>query len=158
MTHRPSPRDWLIAALLGLALGAIILGAGGRVAMRGVALLAGATPGFSLGGTMTVVFLGAVSGIAGALVLVALRFALPRFPLARGTAYWAFLVLVTLRGLNPVDGQRILLFMPLVVAYGVALQVASCRVARRRRAPPSDAGGAAGGWPTSDLASGRPSP
>ena len=40
--------------MLGIGLGTIILGIGGRVAMRGFAVLSGATPGFSAGGTTTV--------------------------------------------------------------------------------------------------------
>lgn len=116
--------------LLGVASGALILGIGGRIAMRGIAVMSGGMPGFSWGGTMTVILLGALSGLAGAVVLMGVRAMLPRRPALRGTIYWAFLILVALRGLNPVDPQRLLLFMPLIVLYGITLQVLSCRVAR----------------------------
>jgi hypothetical protein len=116
--------------LLGAASGALILGIGGRIAMRGIAVLSGGMPGFSWGGTMTVVLLGALSGLAGAIVLTGVRLLLPRRAALRGTIYWAFLILAGLRGLNPVDPQRLLLFMPLILLYGITLQVLSCRMAR----------------------------
>jgi hypothetical protein len=116
--------------LLGAASGALILGIGGRIAMRGIAVLSGGMPGFSWGGTMTVVLLGALSGLAGAIVLTGVRLLLPRRAALRGTIYWAFLILAGLRGLNPVDPQRLLLFMPLILLYGITLQVLSCKMTR----------------------------
>lgn len=126
----PSKQDWLVAVLLGVASGALILGVGGRIAMRGIAVMSGGMPAFSWGGTMTVVLLGALSGLAGALVLMGVRALLPRRAALRGIIYWAFLIFVALRGLNPVDPQRLLLFMPLILLYGFTLQVLSCKVAR----------------------------
>mgnify|MGYP001321706265 CR=1 FL=1 len=116
--------------VLGVASGALILGIGGRIAMRGITVMSGGMPGFSWGGTMTVILLGALSGLAGALVLVGVRVVFPRRPALRGIIYWAFLILVGLRGLNSVDPQRLLLFMPLILLYGITLQVLSCKVAR----------------------------
>lgn len=115
---------------VGVASGALILGVGGRIAMRGIAVMSGGTGAFSWGGTMTVILLGALSGLAGALVLMGVRAILPRRAALRGTIYWASLILVALRGLNPVDPQRLLLFMPLILLYGITLQVLSCKVAR----------------------------
>ena len=126
----PSKQDWLVAVLLGVAGGTFILGVGGRVAMRGIAVMSGGTGAFSWGGTMTVVLLGALSGLVGALVLMGVRSLLPRRAALRGIIYWAFLILVALRGLNPLDPQRLLLFMPLILLYGITLQVLSCEVAR----------------------------
>lgn len=132
MHHRPSPRDWLIGILPGSGIGAVVLGIGGRVAMRGIALLSGAASGFSFGGTATVILLGALSGLAGAIVFVGLCWLLPRQRVARVLLFWLFLVLVTLRGLRPVDLQRLALFMPLVLTYGLILHVTWCRATRRR--------------------------
>jgi hypothetical protein len=87
--------------------------------------------------------LGALSGFAGALVLMGVRALLPGRAVPRGIIYWAFLILVALRGLNPVDPRRLLLFMPLILVYGITLQVLSCKVASRRRAPGSKPVGAA---------------
>ena len=125
-----SKQDWLVAVLLGVASGALILGIGGRIAMRGIAAMSGGPPGFSWGGTMTVIVLGALSGLAGAIVLMGVRVLLPRRAALRGIIYWAFLILVGLRGLSPIDPQRLLLFMPLILLYGITLQVLSCKVAR----------------------------
>ena len=130
-------RDWLAGAVLGAVLGLLLLGVGGRFAMRVIALLAGQTPGFSLGGTAPVIFLGTVWGGVGALVFVGLRF-LTRRRVVRATLFWAFLVLMTLRGLRPIDVQRLAVFLPLVLLYGVALQVLWCRVYWPRRSSASE--------------------
>ncbi|HEX9705670.1 MAG TPA: hypothetical protein VGA20_10515 [Gemmatimonadales bacterium] len=144
---RPTRRDWLACSLLGVGIGTVALGIGGRVAMRGIAMLSGTTPGFSWGGTMTVIFLGAVSGLAGALFFMGVRLLLPRRRVLRGVLFWTFLVLVSLRGLRPVDGQRLLLFMPLVLVYGVTLQALWCRNVRTLRSlVPASRGDA---WPVS---------
>jgi hypothetical protein len=58
-------RSWLNALILGALLGTIVLGLGGRLAMRIFALLEGLTPGSSLGGSLTVLFLGACWGLGG---------------------------------------------------------------------------------------------
>ena len=128
-----SKQDWLVAVLLGVASGALILGIGGRIAMRGIVLIAGGTPGFSWGGSLTVVLLGLLSGLAGALVLVGVRFLLPARPVVRGMLFWAFVIFAAMRGLHPVDPQRLLLFMPLILLYGITLQVLWCQVASGRR-------------------------
>lgn len=130
-------RDWVRHALIGLGVGAVVLGIGGRVAMRGIAVLSGAPPGFSFGGSLTVVFLGAVSGLVGAVILMGLRVFLPRRWFLQTIIFYAVLVLITLRGLRPVDSQRLFLFLPLVLIYGFLLRVLS----RRRRTLLTDAVG-----------------
>ena len=55
-------RSFLVALVLGGAVGLLTLGIGGRLSMRSIALLQGQAPGFSIGGSMTVVGLGAVTG------------------------------------------------------------------------------------------------
>jgi hypothetical protein len=100
--------------------------------MRGIALLDGQTGGFSIGGTTTVVFLGAISGLVGALVFVGLGALLRQRRFLRAALFWAFLILITLRGLRPLDTQRVLLFLPLVILYGSSLQVAWCRLRSKR--------------------------
>lgn len=140
-----SPRDWIAGELLGAALGTVVLGVGSRVAMRGIALLAGQPARFSLGGTTTVVLLGTLCGVVGAFVFIGLQVLLRRRPLVRATLFWSFLLLVTLRGLRPIDPRRVLLFVPMVLIYGAILQVLWGRVYwRRLRAAPAslEAGGA----------------
>lgn len=135
LAEHPGWNDWVAGAVLGAGLGTVVLGVGGRVAMRAIALLQGQPPGFSLGGTATVIFLGGVSGLVGALVFVGLLLLVRRWRLLRASLFWSFLVLVTLYGLRPLDVHRVVLFLPLVTLYGTALQFVWCRVYRRRRPP-----------------------
>lgn len=113
--------------------------------MRGIALLSGQPPGFSLGGTATVIFLGTLYGFVGGLVFVGLRFLVRTRRFLRAAVFWALLVLVTLRGLRPINADRLLLFVPLVIVYGATLHFLWCRVYGRRRwsAPIPSAAGAA---------------
>jgi hypothetical protein len=122
-----------IATLLwGAGLGALVLGVGGRVAMRVIAEATTGSSGFSLGGTSTVVFLGAVSGAIGGLLLLLARTLLRRWPPAPTVAFWLLLLALTLRGLQPVDQLRLVLFGPLVALFGALLQ---WRTWRYRRPP-----------------------
>lgn len=50
-----------------------------------------------------------------------------------GALFWTVLILATLRGLRPIDAQRLAVFVPLVILYGTALQLVWCRVYVRRR-------------------------
>jgi hypothetical protein len=120
--------------LWGVLLGTVILGAGGRVAMRIVAEQTTGTSGFTLGGTATVVFLGLTSGAFGALILLAARLLLHRWPPATTVVYWTLLMAISLRGLRPVDPLRAVVFLPLVAAFGLLLQ---WRTWRYRRLTPA---------------------
>ena len=111
-------RTLIIAA----GLGTVILGLGGRFAMHLIARLTTGSGGFSLGGTLTVVFLGAVSGLAGGLILLAARRLFRRWPPTTTLVYWTVLLAITLRGLRPIDELRLALFLPLVVLFGAILQ------------------------------------
>lgn len=117
--------------LVGTALGLLILGVGGRLVMALVAAQTGARPTFTLGGSATVVFLGAVSGAAGALIAIVSRAIATRF--ARGAAWAAFmlfgagLLLVTMRGLRGSPAGAHAYFYGLVVLYGVALALLDAR-------------------------------
>jgi hypothetical protein len=107
----------------GAVLGALILGVGGRIAMRVIATATTGTSGFSLGGTLTVVFLGAASGTVTGVILSVTRVLLGRWPAARTIAFWLLLVAITLRGLRPLDPLRVALFLPLVVLLGILLSL-----------------------------------
>lgn len=124
---RPSRKDWLVAALLGLVIGTVVLGIGGRLAMRGIALVQGRAPGFSIGGTMTVIFMGAVFGIIGSLIFAGTRALVPGSRVVRGSLFWVILVLITLRGLSPLDVPKLAFFLPLILGYGTLLTAYWCR-------------------------------
>ena len=67
----PFGRPLACAVLAGLASGALVLGIGGRVLMRLLALATGRATGFSLGGSFEVVAAGALYGaLGGALLLL----------------------------------------------------------------------------------------
>jgi hypothetical protein len=100
-----------------MGLGVLVLGVGGRVAMRLVAEATTGAGGFSLGGTLTVVFLGLVSGAAGGLILLAARTLLRRWPPAPSLAFWF-------------DNLRLILVLPLVAVFGGLLQWRTWRYRR----------------------------
>ncbi|PYP39435.1 MAG: hypothetical protein DMD48_06480 [Gemmatimonadetes bacterium] len=120
-------RDWLRYSLIGAGVGAVVLGIGGRLAMRGIAVLSGAPPSFTVGGSLRVVLMGALSGLGGAWILKVLRFFLARRWLIQTLLFYAIIVLITLRGLKPVDSQRLVLFLPVVLLYAFLVRVLTRR-------------------------------
>lgn len=62
-------RRFARSAFLGLLLGALILGIGGRLVMRLTALIANQPGGFSLGGSVEVIATGAFFGLLAGLIL-----------------------------------------------------------------------------------------
>jgi hypothetical protein len=108
--------------LVAAALGTVLLGFGGRLAMHLIARITTGAGGFTFAGTLTVVFLGAVSGVAGGLILVTARALFRRWPPTTSLVYWTALLALTLRGLNPLDDLRLVLFLPLVLIFGALLQ------------------------------------
>ncbi len=114
---------WVFDPLLGIALGLPILGIGGRIAMRVIAHATNVAPGFSLGGTMTVVGLGAVSGAAGGLIYAILVRVLRDRATVRGVIFGVILILLTLRGTDPFTPLTLSLFLPLTLLYGTLLHL-----------------------------------
>ena len=121
------PRRSLPTALaLGAVVGTIFLGIGGRIAMRIFAIFEGRAPGWSFEGTMTVVFMGAVFGTTGGLLLWLGRRYFKRSPVARGALFWIPLTLLYLRVLSPLTTNSLIAFTPFVVAYGAVLYRVFC--------------------------------
>jgi hypothetical protein len=127
----PRVRNWLVCLLWGGVLGAVVLGAGGRSAMRGIAVLQGAPPSFTLAGSLHVVLMGALSGLGGAAILMLLRTFVRGRWLVQTVAFYLALIALALWGMRPVDTQRLMLFLPLVLVYGFLLRILS----RRRLTP-----------------------
>lgn len=96
--------------LAGLAAGIVVLGIGGRLLMRGIAVATGTGAGFSWGGTAEVVLFGAIAGAAGGLAygLVLRRFM--KRPLWRAAALGlgTYLVLAVL----PYDAKMAITAFP----------------------------------------------
>lgn len=73
-----------LGALAGAALGAILLGFGGRIVMRMLAITIAREPAFSLGGTIEVVAYGAIVGTISGAAFALFRPVLPRRWWAQG--------------------------------------------------------------------------
>jgi hypothetical protein len=120
---RPDWRDWRDALALGAGLGAVVLGAGGRLAMRFYAIAVEQDPAFSLSGSMTVVLAGTVTGAATAVGFLVTRM-IPRVgPLIQVLVFWAGSLALALRLLQPINPRRLELFLPLAAIFVVVLQL-----------------------------------
>ena len=119
-------RSFVTAITLGAIVGTIFLGIGGRTAMRIFAMLEGRAPGWSVGGTMTIVFMGAAWGTLGGILLWLGRRYFKRSPVARGLVFWIPLTLLYLRGLSPLSTNSLIAFTPFYLAYGAVLYRVFC--------------------------------
>jgi hypothetical protein len=128
--------------ITGTLLGALILGVGGRLAMAAITASTGASPRFTLGGTLTVMALGAASGLAGGALALISRIAmgrlLPSHVWPQHVLFAALLLLVTLRGLRGTAPIGRWWFLPLVAVYGIILAVSTSREAQSQRPLPRD--------------------
>lgn len=97
-------------------LGFLILGIGSRLLMRVVALMQGTPPGWTFGGTMTVVFLGTVSGLGAGIIYHLLRRFVAK-PWMRTAAFIAICGLISWRGVHGVPPLQQAMFMTLTLAY-----------------------------------------
>lgn len=126
--------------------GGVVLGIGGRAVMRVIALAAGLSPGFSLGGTVEVALTGLIIGVPAALAFVLLRRFFPRQTIVAGALFGAMLF-AGLAVLPPpaarsaaasVDriGLTLAAFAPLFIFYGIAVAWLAGRMESRRRSSP----------------------
>lgn len=103
--------------------------------MRGVAVVQEWNLSFSIAGSTTVVMMGVLAGVAGAVIALT-RWSIPRLPAAlKPPLFWLAAVLITYRVLQPIDRDRVMMFAPVVLVYGLA-QVRLVRQASRRRPRP----------------------
>jgi hypothetical protein len=121
-------REWVLAFALGALLGALILGGGGRLAMRGITLWEDRPHQFTAGGTLSVLAFGAAFGVLGAGLRAAIDFAVRRWLPARaprrapGAAFAVVCLAIACVLLTPLTAHRLVLFPPVVVLYVVALE------------------------------------
>jgi hypothetical protein len=118
-----------VSLLLGAASGALCLGVGGRLAMRAFALATARPPGFSLGGTLGVIFAGAIAGLLGSVIYLVVRRLLPSRLGGRGLAFSLLCYAAASPGFRPPEPLVFALFAPTFLAYGFALVAAHCRLA-----------------------------
>ena len=126
--------------LLSGVIGALILGLGGRLLMRGVAIMARGTGGFSWGGSLEVVTLGFLIGITAGTGYGLLLKYFQRSPILLGLAFGVFCYLIII--LLPIDGKGaingfpelrihvIIAFGLLFLGYGVLTALAVKRILR----------------------------
>lgn len=132
------------ATLAGLLAGAVIGGLGARLAMRIVALLIGSQPELTAGGTLGIVIIGGILGLAAGLLFGFIRPLLDRLLPGRllwqGLAYGGVLaILVSLPFFFVREGeiallpawQEIVLFGPIALIYGPALALLDGRLRQR---------------------------
>jgi hypothetical protein len=129
------PSSTLKILLLGSVLGMLILGGGGRLAMRGISLWQGLPPRLSFEGTLTVILLGTASGFLSGILRIAIEAAtrrwIPRSPLAARAIWWAVTFALGLRVLSPWDMPRLVLFPPVILAYLLAYEAIRSRLVRQ---------------------------
>ena len=106
----------------GTLLGFLILGIGGRLLMRVVAVMQGTAPAWTFGGTMTVVFLGAVSGFGAGLIYYLLRRFVDK-PWLSTVAFITVCGLISWRGVKGASPGSQAMFMALAIAYLVIIDV-----------------------------------
>jgi len=126
MEFRPS----LIRATL---LGFLILGIGSRLLMRVVALMQGTPPAWTFEGTLTVVFLGTVSGLGAGIIYQLLRRFVDKASV-RTAAFIAICGLISWRGVHGVPPVQQAMFMALAVVYLILVDVLG-RLATRASGP-----------------------
>ena len=130
--RKPSIADWRAGIVAGAALGAILLGVGGRVGMRAIAVAQGQPPSFTVDGSIAVVLLGATTGAAVAVLFLLARTAFPAHRVGRVVFFWTLVGALVWRGLNPISALNVAVFAPLFLLHGGLLTAYWCRVRCRR--------------------------
>ena len=119
----PSRREIGRALLIGALSGATFLGAGTRVAMRGVALVEGRASVWTFRGTVTVVGMGAVFGLLFALIWALVARWIPGNRPVRGLLFGALCAIIASPGLTPQRASTFALFVPWFVVFGIAMSL-----------------------------------
>ena len=101
--------------------------------MHAFALATARSAGFTLRGSLNVVFAGAIAGAIGGLLLAVVERFLPQRPSLRGVLFATLCYLIATPGFRPPRPLVFALFAPAFFAYGVVLELAWERVVRSRR-------------------------
>jgi hypothetical protein len=140
----PTLRSALESLLVGFVVGFLVLGTLSRLAMRILAVGAGRSGEFSLGGTLEVLLLGGLMGLASGPVYLLLHRFLPRRRAPQGLVFGAVFYLATVallpqrfQSLASSFGEllpaAILLFAVGFLSHGVVLSILLGGLAERRR-------------------------
>jgi hypothetical protein len=119
------PRTAAQLLIRGAVLGGVVLGLGGRLAMRGITLLEHRTPIWTVAGSLRVIGFGMAFGLVAAALRVGLGVIPPRLlPRRHGTRAFAVLCLaLALVGLTPITRFRLLVFLPVVALFIAAMEL-----------------------------------
>ncbi len=126
-------RRFATAVVVGAASGALCLGVGGRLAMHAFALATARSAGFTVRGSLNVVFAGAIAGAIGGLLLAAIERFLTQRLWLRGALFGVVCYVIAIPGFRPPQPLVFALFAPAFVGYGVVLTVTWERFVRSRR-------------------------
>jgi hypothetical protein len=129
--RRPSAADWRAGLLAGAASGSVVLGIGGRLGMRVVAVAQGRTPVFTVEGAIAVCLLGAAAGAIVAALMLVSRAAFPQRRAWRVGFFWLMIGVFVMRGLHPVTPLTAAVFCPLFVLHGALVTTYFCRMRLR---------------------------
>lgn len=128
-------RSLFTALLIGTITGALFLGVGGRLVMRGLAVASGRPSGFSVGGTLSVIVSGAIAGVIGGILLFAFAQFVPALLRVRGLIFGLLCYLVATPGFRPPQLLVFALFVPTFLGYGIATVLLYERFTRIERGP-----------------------
>jgi hypothetical protein len=106
--------------VLGALVGLPVLGLGGRLAMRVLALTTGVPARATVDGTITVLLAGTGAGLVAGVIYGVLAWLLPYRHWPRDAAFLVCLAGLTLRGLHPVRPLPLALFAPVMLLFAVA--------------------------------------
>lgn len=116
----------LRSALAGAAIGFVVLGIGGRYIMRIIAHWEGRVPVLTPSGTLTVVMMGTLAGLAAGVVHGLLRRFVPRTAI-RILVFVVFCVAFTYHAVNALLPRPRLLFVALTLIYVAVLELISSK-------------------------------
>jgi len=131
-----------IGLFCGIMAGAVVLGVGGRMVMRALAVIAEREVEFSFGGTIEVVAFGAIIGSIAGAAFVAIKKYLPGAAPLKGMSF-GLLAYLTLAIVQPPSVERsaaafagflspmVLMFGAVFLLYGIALAIAEDGLSRR---------------------------
>ena len=91
--------------------------------MRGVALVEGRVPVWTMRGTLTVMGMGAAFGLLFALAWLLVGRRIPGNPVIRGLLFGVLTALISFPGLTPRRISTFALFVPWFLAYGVTVSL-----------------------------------
>ncbi len=133
-----------IGLFCGMMAGGVVLGVGGRMVMRALAVIAEREVEFSFGGTIEVVAFGAIIGAIAGAAFVAIKKYLPGAAPLKGMSF-GLLAFLTLALVRPPSVERsaaafegylspmVLMFSAAFLLYGIALAIAEDGLSRRFR-------------------------